>query len=60
MKITFLERGREIDFRRYGDHERTVVLWNCFRSGGLLYGWRDRFNIMSIPIEDIRSIKRGS
>lgn len=59
MKITFLERGVESNYRRIGDKEKTVVLSNCFRSGGLLYGWRDRFNIMAIPVEDIRSMKRG-
>ena len=57
MRITYLERGTESDFRRIGDHLVTVVLYNTWKSGGLLYGFRDRFNVMSIAIEDIRSIE---
>ena len=53
-KITFLERGFVSDFKRIGDHARTVIIDRCFISGGLLYGYIDRFNIISIPLEDIK------
>ena len=53
-KITFLERGFVSDFKRIGDYTRTVILDRCFISGGLLYGYLDRFNVVSIPLEDIR------
>lgn len=57
MKITYLERGRVEDFRRYGDRLVTVTLYKTFRSGGLLYGYKDRFNVVSIPVEDIVSVE---
>ena len=56
MKITYLEKGMESNFKRFGDRVKTVTLFKCFRSGGLLYGYRDRYNIVSIAIEDIQSI----
>ena len=54
--VCFIEKGQEIDHRRIGDHLRTVNLYRCFESGGLLYGYLDRFNIISIAKEDIVSI----
>jgi hypothetical protein len=57
MRITYLVRGVESNFKRIGDHLETVTLFNTWKSGGLLYGFRDRFNVMSIAIEDIRKIE---
>ena len=57
MKITYLERGRVIDFKRIGDKEITINLFKIWRCGGLLYGYRDRFNVVSIAIEDIISME---
>ena len=58
MKITYLEKGTPFDFKRV-DHERTVYLYRTWRSGGLLYGYKDRFNIVSICIEDIIKIEEA-
>lgn len=55
MTIRYLEKGIAHDFRRV-DHEKTVSVISWWRSGGLLYGYRDRFNIVCIAIEDIISI----
>lgn len=52
MKITYLEKGPVFDFKRV-DKVKTITLYNTWKSGGLLYGYRDRFNIVSISIEDI-------
>lgn len=57
MRITYLERGIEQGFKRIGDRLVTVILYKTWKSGGLLYGFRDRFNVVSIPIEDIRNIE---
>lgn len=57
MRITYLSRGNEFDYKRIGDTLKTIVLFRCWRSGGLLYGYKDRFNVVTIPIEDIRKIE---
>ena len=54
-KITYTEKGKPFDFKRV-DHMRTVTLFNTWIVGGLLYGYRDRFSVVSIAIEDIVSI----
>lgn len=54
-QVKYLERGVEQDFKRVGDRYVTLRLDRCFVSGGLLYGYRDRFNVVSIPLEDIVS-----
>ena len=51
-KITYIEKGIPRDFKRI-DTIRKVTLHECFEHGGLLYGYRDRFNVMSIAMEDI-------
>lgn len=56
MKVTYLEKGIPFDFKRI-DREKTVFLHRSWRSGGLLYGYVDRFNVVSICIEDIISIE---
>lgn len=58
MKVTYIEKGKENNFMRFGDHEVTVYLWKAWKSGGLLYGYRDRFNVVSIALEDIISIEQ--
>ena len=52
MKVTYIEKGEVFDFKRV-DRVVTVNVFRCWRVGGLLYGYLDRFNITSIPIEDI-------
>ena len=56
MKITFIVKGTPIDFKRI-DHERTVTIYKSYKSGNILYGYIDRFNIISISIEDILKIE---
>ena len=58
MKVTYIEKGIESNFKRIGDHEVTVYLYKSWKSGGLLYGYVDRFNVVSIAIEDIVSIEQ--
>lgn len=57
MKVTYLEKGVPFDYKRI-DHERTVYLYRSWRSGGLLYGYVDQFNVVAIAIEDIISIEK--
>lgn len=56
MKVTYIEKGRPFDFKRI-DVERTVYLRKCWRSGGLLYGYLDRFNTITIEIDSIIKIE---
>ena len=58
MKVTYIEKGKENNFMRFGDHVVTVYLVKAWKSGGLLYGYRDRFNVVSIALEDIISIEQ--
>ena len=57
MKITYLVRGWEYDFKRIGDRYETIILHRCWRVGGLLYGYKDRFNVVSIALEDIKTVE---
>jgi hypothetical protein len=56
MKVTYLEKGVPFDYKRI-DHERTVYLYRSWRSGGLLYGYVDRFNIVTIELDSIINIE---
>ena len=56
MKVTYIEKGKPFDFKRV-DRERSVFLHRSWRSGGLLYGYVDRFNVVAIAVEDIISIE---
>ena len=56
MKVKYIVRGFESDFRRVGDRIEEITLSNCWWCGGLLYGYKDRFNIVSICKDDIVSI----
>ena len=56
MKVTYLEKGVPFDYKRI-DHERAVNLYNPWRSGGLLYGYKNEFEVIAIAIEDIISIE---
>lgn len=56
MKVTYLEKGQPFDFKRV-DRVCTVVLSRTWRSGGLLYGYVDRYNVRAISVEDIISIE---
>lgn len=55
MKVTFKEYTYIGRYKRI-ERKRTVHIERSFRSGGLLYGYTDRFNVISIPIEDITNI----
>lgn len=48
MEVTYLER-KMIDNYRCIDTPVTVKLFRTFEQGGLLYGYKDSFNILSIP-----------
>lgn len=56
MKVTYIKRGKPFDYKRI-DRERSVYLYKSWRSGGLLYGYVDRFNIVTIEIDSIISIE---
>ena len=57
MRITYIEKGKEFDFKRI-DHVRTVNVGRTWETGGLLYGYVDRFNVVVIAKEDIISIEQ--
>ena len=58
MKITYTEKGKEIDFKRV-DTIRTIHAIHYFlhEDCSLLYVYLDRFNVVTIPIEDIIDIQ---
>lgn len=56
MKVTYLEKGIPFDYKRI-DNERTVYLYRSWRSGGLLYGYVNQFNVVAIAVEDIIGIE---
>lgn len=57
-KIIYIEHGPVHDFKRR-DYERKVVLEKTWEPEGtsLLYGYKDRYNVVSIAKEDIISIE---
>lgn len=55
FKICYRDRVR-LDSWRVRDVARSVVLRGCWFSGGLLYGWRDQFNVVSLSADLIDSI----
>lgn len=54
--IKYLVRGTECNFKRIGDHIETITLYKYWFVGGLLYGYKDRFNVVTICKDDIVSI----
>lgn len=58
MKVTYKVRYM-IDRFRCIDYQRTVYLVRSWRSGGLLYGYVNRFQTVSIPIDMIISIEEA-
>lgn len=55
-EVTYIAKGSEHNFTRVGDHLERVTLYRTWEAGGLLYGYRDRFNIVCISKEDIVSV----
>lgn len=55
MFVVYVER-QPLDRYRCIDRVKTVNIERTFRSGGLLYGYIDRFNVVSIDIDMIISI----
>ena len=55
MFIAYIQR-QQIDRYKCIDRVKTVDLERTFESGGLLYGYIDRFNIVSIEKDMIVSI----
>lgn len=55
FKVCFRERV-QIDSWRVRDVARSVVLRGCWFSGGLLYGWRDQFNVVTLSRDFVDSI----
>lgn len=58
MIVTYLEHGPVHDFKRT-DTTRKVKIYRPWTVGGLLYGYRDQFNIICISKEDIISIEEA-
>lgn len=56
VEVSYFERGTECNHKRVGDYLQRVTLRKTWESGGLLYGYKDRFNVVCIPKEDIVSI----
>jgi hypothetical protein len=57
MKITYIEKGKEFDFKRI-DRIKTIILSKTFESRGLLYGYKNQFEIVCIAKEDIIEITK--
>ena len=55
FKIFYRDRVA-LDSWRVVDVPRVVVLRDCWFAGGLLYGWRDRFNVVCLVDTQIDSI----
>lgn len=55
MFIAYIQR-QQIDHYKCVDRVKTVNLERTFESGGLLYGYINRFNVVSIEKEMIISI----
>ena len=58
MTVRYIEKGTPANYRRV-DRERTVTIYRTWKTGGLLYGYVDRFNVVCIALEDIVEIKEG-
>lgn len=58
MKVTYNDKGQENNFRRV-DTIRTIHAIHCFwpRNATLVYFYIDRYNIVTIPAEDIIRIE---
>lgn len=56
FKVNYIEKGREIDFRRI-DREKQIIANSYFTSGGLYYFRRDEFNYAVIAKEDVLQIE---
>lgn len=56
MRIVYIEKGQEIDFRRVDRivTERCISVWV---NGGLLYVRKNEFQIFTVPIEDLIRIE---
>lgn len=56
MRIVYMEKGQEIDFRRVDRivTERCISVWV---NGGLLYVRKNEFQIFTVPIEDLIRIE---
>lgn len=59
MKVTYIEKGIEHDFKRI-DREKTFFAISCFNpeNTGLVYFKTDAFNFKTISKEDIISIEK--
>ena len=58
-KVTYYERGTPQDFKRI-DTKKSIIFIHYFwggKSGNLLYGYIDRFNVLTIAKEDIENIE---
>lgn len=62
MLVKYREReflGHYIKPYKCIDHITTVELYKPWRSGSLLYGYVDRFNVKVIAFEDILEMEDG-
>ena len=56
FKVNYIEKGREIDFRRI-DREKQIIANSYFTSGGLYYFRLNEFNYSVIAKEDVLQIE---
>ena len=59
MKVKYIEKGIPVDFKRI-DKIKTVNFIRAWKSGGLLYGYRDQFgrSISRTQKTDIHTIQK--
>jgi hypothetical protein len=55
MTVTYIKKGIPHDFKRI-DTVKTIHLHKTWKQGGLLYGYKNQFEVVSIAMEDIIDI----
>lgn len=56
MKITYRERHYIGDYKAI-DTYKTITLYRTWKSRNLLYGYKDRYNVVVVALEDIKTIE---
>ena len=58
MLVRYIEKGQENNFKRV-DRVRTMrfIHWFKYENSSLVYFYLDRYNVVTIPAEDIIEIK---
>ena len=55
MTVTYIKKGIPHDFKRI-DTVKTIHLHKTWKQGGLFYGYKNQFEVVSIAMEDIIDI----